>query len=452
MNKICLSLALALVTLPARAAPPAPGTAPAGEPAPPACANGRTGAMSGIACEISAQLGAVPAGALVVAAPLSADVKAPAPERVTRRIAGIVAGALGHGAGAADEAGTLSRARTLASRAGTLVYLEVTIARGSVSVVADVYPVPHNFWDRVRAPEPSPTAHAFATRRLDAELHALLPPVQLVATRLDKATSPERTPVAIGCGDVDGDGALEIVLAGRSAVHVGRIRHGAFVDLATRSWHALSAVAPSPLREPLGAVDVESGRFVDVGISDRAEALRFDAALALLAKLGRVVPWPGGGCTRVSGIALDAAAGPCAPGEDTARIDLGQPLDAVAGAVIVGRDGAAHVVRAGRVAGKATVLLRDDAGRSARVEGAGAQIAVGDLDGDGAPELVCGADTLDPAGDALEVWTWRDDGSVVERLRVGVPTGVRALAVCPPESSGMAPIAMATGDGVWVLR
>ncbi len=456
MTRKWLSLALALAAAPAAGAPRAPAappaTGPTGAPVA-ACAPERAGALSGIARELGTQLAAIPAGALVVAAPLASDVKVQEPERLTARIAAVVAGALGHGARAVDEAATLSRARSLASRAGTLVHLQVAVARGEISVIADVYPVPRSFWDRVRDPEPSPQAHAFARRRLDAELHALLPPVPLVASHIDKATGPERTPVAIACGDVDGDGALEIVLAGRSAVHVGRIRNGAFVDLASRAWRALSPVASSPLREPLGGISIEPGRFVDVGISDRAEALRLDARLAPLEKLGHRLPWPGGGCTHVAGTALSSAVETCAADDDSgARLDLGRPVDAVAGALVTRRGGDARLVRAGRIAGDRSVLLKDDTGRTARVDGAGAQLAVGDLDGDGQPELLGGADTLDPQGDALIVWTWRDDGSVVERLRLAVPTGVRALAVCPPDGSGLAPVAMATGGGVWVVR
>jgi hypothetical protein len=97
-------------------------------------------------------------------------------------------------------------------------------------------------------------------------------------------------------------------------------------------------------------------------------------------------------------------------------------------------------------------VLVDDRGRRARISGVGAQLAIGDLDGDGQPELVSGSDTLDPAADALVVHTWQDDGKLVERLRIGVPSGVRAVAICPPESAGQAPIAVATGDGVWIVR
>lgn len=124
----------------------------------------------------------------------------------------------------------------------------------------------------------------------------------------------------------------------------------------------------------------------------------------------------------------------------------------MAGATVLGRDGKPRQVRALRVFNESSVLLRDDAGRSARLEAAGAQLAVGDLDGDGQPEILSSSDTLDESGDALVVHTWQDDGKLVERLRVAVPTGVRALAACPADGSGLAAVLVATPGELWVLR
>ncbi|MEB2325036.1 MAG: hypothetical protein OZ921_21150, partial [Sorangiineae bacterium] len=334
MKRTRLTLALLLAATPAVAAPPPaarPAPGPAGEPS--ACVPGRSGAIARVACALAAELGGVPAGALVVAAPLVSDVPAPDPGRLTARVAGVVAGALGHGARSADEAASLARGRSLASAAGSLVFLQVTLARGELRVVADLFPVPRGFWERVRDPEPSPRAHAFASERLDAELRALLPPVPLVASRVDRASSPEKSPLALACGDLDGDGALELVITGRVAVHVGRIRNRAFVGSAVSRWSELSAVAPSPLRAPIGGLAIEPGRYLEVGITDRAEALRLDSTLRPLQKLGRELPWPAAGCIRVAGVALSSAPTPCRSGDGaSARVELGEPLDAVAGA------------------------------------------------------------------------------------------------------------------------
>ncbi len=439
----------------APAAPPAAAPAPGPPPGPGplhTCTHGEASALGEVACELSHALGAVPARALVVAAPLASEVKLKSPDALAERITRVVAGAVGHQVRALGATAGIARARTLASEAGTLLYLQIRIARGKLDVTADEYPVPHNFWDRVRDPEPSPTHHAFASRRIDAEVRSFLPAVRLVASRVDKASSPEREPVALACGDVRGNGALELVLAGRHGIHIGRLRSGRFVARASVSWTALSPVAPFPLRQPLGAIAIDD-RHVDVGISDRADELRLDADLHPMGKVPRRIPWAPDGCVRFSGVSLSTHIEPCVAGDSAVRLaGFESQADAVSGARILGRDGQAHRYRAERIANRAVALLKDDRGRHARIDGVGAQLAVGDIDGDGQPELVSGADTLDPRADAVIVHTWQDDGRVVERLRLAVPTGVRALAVCPPEDEGPAPVAIATGDGIWVVH
>jgi hypothetical protein len=83
---------------------------------------------------------------------------------------------------------------------------------------------------------------------------------------------------------------------------------------------------------------------------------------------------------------------------------------------------------------------------------AGSALAVADLDLDGQPELVASVDTDRPEEDAIVVDTWARDGTIIERLRVPVKDGVRALAVCPLEDVRMAPIIAATSGGLWIVR
>lgn len=419
--------------------------------APAACSRGARSALAELSCELGRSLPRLPAGTLVVAAPLASDAAVQSPAALTARLAHVVAGSLG--ARATDVPAALARARTLASSAGTLLHLRAEIVRGELRLVADLYPVPKSFWDRVRDPEPSPSAHAFASRRLDAELRTFLPPVPLVAKRVEKSTTREAHPVALGCGDVDGDGTLELVLVSRHRVSLGRVRGGRFVASVTRAWSELSPLSRAPLREPIASVWIEPGRHVDVGISDRLETIRFSGALAPGARLGRRLPWPGGGCAHLVGLSVQPTIEACAAGDPPpalARMD--RPADALAGGHVVGSDGTARLVRAERVFNEPVALLSDDGGRTARVEGVGAQLAVGDVDGDGQPELVTGADVLDASGDALIVHTWQRDGRTAERLRIAVPGGVRALAICPPDSAGLAPIALATSGALWIVR
>jgi hypothetical protein len=97
-------------------------------------------------------------------------------------------------------------------------------------------------------------------------------------------------------------------------------------------------------------------------------------------------------------------------------------------------------------------VLVDDEGRKTTLGGVGAGLAVGDLDGDGQPEILSSAPTLDPTADVLYVRTWLEDGSVVDRYTLPVPDGIRALAICPAESAGLRPVVVATGTELWVVR
>jgi hypothetical protein len=409
--------------------------------------------LSEIACEHALAYRGGPPAPLVVASPLATDASVKSPERLTARLANLVAGALGGGASASEEPARLGRARALAGRRSTLVHLEVELAHGELRVALNAYPPSKGFWARVKNPTPAPTLHGFASRKLDAEIRSFLPAVPLVAGKVERATSVDPDVVALGCGDVDGDGALELVTVGRRRIHLARVRAGRVVPQASVNWSALSPIAQSPLREPIASVYIEPGQYVDVGLSDRAFAVRLSPALSPIAKPGRRMPWPAGGCTRFNALVLRPELEACAPGDpplELSRFDTA--TDAIAGARLVGADGRRRVIRAGRIANEPNAILSDDGGRSARVAGVGAQLAVGDLDGDGQPELITTSDTLDPRADALVVHTWQNDGRLVERFRIGVPSGVLAVAACPPESAGLSQIALATGDSTWILR
>jgi hypothetical protein len=387
---------------------------------------------------------------LVVSAPLTADAKVSA--GLGSRLAKLIAAALGKGARSVGEPATLGHAQTMASQAPALVYLVPKLVGGELRVTADAYRVPRRFWDRVRSPLPVPLMHAFASRRIDAEIRTFLPPVPLVARRVDRAVSPEKGILAVGCGDTDDDGALEIVVAGRHQILSGRVRAGQLVPNAVAAWNDLSPVAPSPLRLPLGSISIHPNGAIDVGITDRASGVRLDGKLALRARMNGRLPWPGGGCAELGELALRGF-GPCLPSDSvTPNPELDQPWDALGGARITTRNGETRIVHAARRAGEAKAELVDDRGRRAEVVGVGAQLGLGDLDGDGQPELLAGTNTLDPANDALVVYTWQDDGRVRERFRLPVPKGVRAIAVCPPESSGPLPIVLGAGDEIWIAQ
>jgi len=92
------------------------------------------------------------------------------------------------------------------------------------------------------------------------------------ATRVGRATATTDI-VALACGDLAGSGRTEIVAVGRHKLQLGMPNASRFSVRKEASWGALSPVAPSPLREPIGAALIESGTGVFVGLTDRANAV-----------------------------------------------------------------------------------------------------------------------------------------------------------------------------------
>jgi hypothetical protein len=433
--------------------PPAPLAPPgtSARPALPSCPTSEQSALTELSCELARGLGALGDGVTVAVAPPVSDRAVSRSPELGARIARALARELGGGARVLAGEPTLDAARAAAFTAKVLVYVVPEIQGGEARLVADAHPVTRGFWDRLRTQEPAPVAHAFAARRLDAELASFLPPVPLVAGRVERVLAPSSDVVALACADVDRDGALELVVVGRRKIQLARVRRGALAPFAEASWASLSPVAPSPLREPLAGVSVVPGLGVDVGLTDRALGFRLSERLDSPRALDAPIPWARAGCLVRSGAALGRP-GPCTPGGATMESLDVDDVDAIAGTASVDREGHARSIVAFRGAGDRAVTLRDDAGHTARLASAGAALALGDLDLDGEPDLVTSVDTLDPAQDAIVVRSWSGDGTIRDRLRVAVPEGVRALAVCPVETAGQATIVAATTTGLSVLR
>ncbi len=426
-----LALVVAAVAVPARAAPAR-------------CTNGEQSALVELGCELQQGLGTATAGTTVAVGRVTSDRAVSREDELRRRFAAAVGGATEPGAS------TLAQARALAAKATRVVFATLEIHGGEVRATADAYPVTHGFWDRLRDPEPAATAHAFGERRLDAEIASFLPPVPLVARVTERASDPTSDVVALACGDVDGDGALELVTMGRREIEMGRVRAGHFVATASVAWPALSPVAASPLREPLGSIEIETGHGVRVGLTDRAAGHRLSSSLSPEAELDGSLPFGPFGCLVRTGTAVGNAV-PCTKGDATRAADFGT-IDAFAWGTMLDGAGRVRTIVATRSEADGSVTLKDESGRTARVADAGAALAVGDLNLDGEPELVTSVDTLNPADDALVVSSWTSDGNVKERLRIPVPEGIRAIAACPPEDAGLSAIAVATGNGLWIVR
>jgi hypothetical protein len=417
--------------------------------------------MSQVAARLAADIGSGTNRAIVCTAPLRSDESAPRGTELAAKMASLVAGKLANSI-ARPEPIAIAAAQAVARRASFLVYLQSEIAAGQLRVTADVYPASDNVWERAREPIPAPTAHAHAAGRIDGEVRSYLAPVPLVGSRIDRATVEEKEIVALGCGDLDGDGTLEIVTLSRRRVAVGRARGGRFITLRTAALRDFSGIAPTPLREPLGGVAIVATRRgrpqLDIGISDRARGVRLDGDLHLLGAIQGVpfaTPY-GDACMRFQGSTLATTVGKCAE-TDVAPPSFASdaPLDAAASGAFVSPRGVVRTVDAARDSRTGDVALRM-ADRTATLSRAGAQIAIGDLDQDGAPEVMTTLDVLtEPSAntdDALVITTWEGDGSLRERARTDVPTGVRALAACPPEGNGPGAVVLATVGELWIVR
>jgi hypothetical protein len=414
-----------------------------------------SGALAAIAPEVARGLGTVPESAIVVAAQLASDLPAPKGDDLAVKLAAVIAGKLGGTAHAHGQAAPLSVARAVAGKGGALVYVQAEIARGELRVTADLYPVMSNAWDRVRVPAPPPRAHAFAHAPLDAEVRTYLPAIALEQAHLDKAKHDQGDVLAAACGDLDGDGGNELVLVSRASVAWGHLRGGKFVAEHAVAWSALAPRAPVLMREPLATAIIvprkgELGGDLFVGMTDRGAFAVSRDLLAQSPLLGMPVAIPNAlGCVRSNPAlgAFEGAAVDCTVDDKKALLDLPLPrYDAVASYELVGKDGSARGVYGAREPGGKLRLRLGDAVHT--LDGVGAQVALGDLDEDGVPEVITTADTGD---DAVEVSTWRG-AELRPRVRYPAPAGVRALCVCPPEQRGVPALVAVVGGEVWVAR
>lgn len=426
------------------------------------------GAIDAVAQDAAQGLGQTPAAVVIVAAPLATDQPAPRGDDLALRIAALVAGRLGAGARAHAQVAQLGPARAIAGRASALVFVQSQLARGDLRTTLDVYPPSANAWDRIRNPLPSPTSHAFATTKIDAEVRAFLAPLSLEQASVHKFRHDEGDVLAVACGDVDGDGDDELVLVSRARVAIGRLRGGVFLAERTAAWSALSPRAAVPVREPLAGAVVTPGA-VHLGTTDRG-GLTLTPDLAGHTPLAGIPAWSSEGlvCLRAdaSAGAFDGAPVDCTPSrDDKPRMAVPAPrFDALASATVLDTQGNPHGV----------VLVREPSGKirvrtslppkggtaggdtvSAPDGAFGAQLAIADLDQDGAPDLAVSTESPE---DAVNIFTWSEptspaaSGELRGRLHLAAPAGVRALAVCPPEEGGEPVLVAVVGPELWLVR
>lgn len=451
-----------LRTLPALAQP-APAPRPEADRAAPMTEAARPrAAIAAVAGELAKALPQLEGRVLVGVTTLETDAKATRPDPLVLAVGALVAGQRKFEAPAKPEVlrSLIARARG----ASAVVLVSVRIDKGRLLATADVHPVPATVWARIKNPVPGPIAHVFAEAPIDAEVRSHLDPVPLTAAlELVRGRNFESGVLALACGDLDRDGAPEIVAVSESQVTLLRLRGGKVHPEVSRPWSDLSPVDPSPWREPIAQAIVVRARGTDppgerdvvVSSTARALAARLDARLQARTSFpAYAIPDAGSfSCARMDGLTVTGPLAPCEQeGIAPVRASVGGRYDGLAGARLFDAAGKFYDVWAGREDGIVEVV--DGRGRRARIPGAGGQIAIGDLDQDGVPEILVGLDVeLRSGADALVIYSWpRDDKPPTERVRMPVAAGVRALSVCTPDGPGRTAFVMATSDEIVVLR
>jgi hypothetical protein len=453
---------------PTGTAPPSPAAAPPGVPPT------REPAVQSVARALVDALPELRGTAVVAVAPLESETPletAARGDELALRVGALVAGRGGFVA--PTETSTVRAAVARAKGHAFVVFVAPRLQRGRLQATIDVHPVPKTRWARIKNPLPGSIAHGFADAPIDAEIRSFLPPVPLVAAlTFARGKALEREVLALACDDLDRDGAPEIATVSRESVTVVRLREGKVSPIHSRPWRDLSEKDPSPWREPMALAfaapaEAEGGVPLPgdlvVSSTDRRRSARVGLDLAGgLSYSGFALPTG----TAYSCVALDAdtLTGPLTPCKETDGSRVGPRVaaphrpsvtgrfDTYASATLVTTDGAPFSVWAGREDGRLEV--RDDAGHLATATTSGAQLAVGDLDQDGNPEILASLDVPRGAPDAVVVLSWQDRSkrTLVERLRVPIASGVRALAVCPPTDLGRTPFVIASGDELVVAR
>ncbi|WP_407659965.1 FG-GAP repeat domain-containing protein [Hyalangium gracile] len=356
------------------------------------------------------------------------------------RLASLELGAVVLDAPSPEAAENLARDRG----ARSLVRLTVSVQSGELSARGDVLGTWVNFWSGRTPTRPATPAAALA-QVVEADAGALalaaLSPLTSSSTSMTAVSSGprqvrlmgavlvrlEQAPAALAAGDLDGDNKDEVIVLTERAVSVyaddGRL-------LAQRELDGIP-LSPSPPREPFGMVAVIpqpprlaawSARY------SHGEVLVLDRVKGALRPIGPLDTAPLGASERGTFTAGQTTFTP--------EVRLGEgriltvPAPFTAASIVPPRMLFVHLD------GSASLYPRATA-PAIRIPGIGAGSALGDLDGDGTPELITTSSQLFPVPDVVRVYPLSGDDPTSHGVlwQSALPPG-RALHVVTADLDG----------------
>lgn len=344
------------------------------------------------------------------------------------------------------EAPSPEAAENLARERGarSLVRLTVAVQAGELSARGDVLGTWVNFWSGRTASRP-PTPAAALARAVEADAGALalaaISPLTSSSPSMAVSSGPrpvrlmgavlvrlEEAPAALAAGDLDGDNKDEVVVLTERAVSVfaddGRL-------IARREMEGNLPLSGTPTREPFGMLAVIPQPARLAAWSARyahGEVLVLDKAKGVLRPIGPLDTAPLGAAER----------GTFMPGQTTfiQEVRLGEgriltvPAPFTTASIVPPRMLFVHLD------GSASLFSRPTA-PAIHIQGIGAGSALGDLDGDGTPELITTSPQLFPAPDMVRVFPLAGDDPTAHGVlwQSALPPG-RALQVATADLDG----------------